>query len=185
MAKLIYAAITSLDGYVADDKGDFDWAEPDDEVHTFINDLERSVGTHLLGRRMYEVLAVWETLDVADQPLYIRDFADMWRAADKVVYSTTLPSVSSGRTRFEPSFEAEAIRRWKAEAERDIAVGGPNLAAHALKAQLVDEIHWFIAPVVVGGGLSFFPDGIRLQLDLLDERRFGNGMVHLRYRTLP
>ncbi len=184
MAKLIYSAITSLDGYVADDKGDFDWAQPDEEVHTFINDLERSVGTHLLGRRMHEVLVVWDTLDVADQPPYIRDFADMWRAADKVVYSTTLPAVSSGRTRIEPSFDAEAIRRWKAEAERDIAVGGPNLAAHALQAELVDEIHWFTVPVVVGGGLPVFPDGIRLQLDLLDERRFGNGTVYLRYRTL-
>ena len=185
MAKLIYSAITSLDGYAADEKGDFDWAAPDEEAHTFINDLTRSVGTHLLGRRMYEVMVYWETLDLADQPVHMRDFADMWRAADKVVYSTTLPSVSSGRTRIEPSFDAEAIRRWKAEAKHDIAVSGPNLAAHALKAELVDEIHWFIAPVVVGGGLPFLPDGIRLQLDLLDERRFGNGMVHLRYRTLP
>ena len=183
MAKLIYSAITSVDGYTVDEEGAFDWAEPDEEVHTVINDLGRSVGTYLLGRRKYEVLLYWETLDLADQPPFVRDFAQMWRAADKIVYSTTLESVFSARTRIERAFDVEALRRWKAAADLDLTVGGPNLAAHALKAGLVDEIQIFTAPMVVGGGTPFLPSGIRLQFDLLDERRFGNGMVHLRYRT--
>jgi dihydrofolate reductase len=183
MAKLIYSTITSLDGYVADEEGKFDWAEPDEEVHTFVNELSRPVGTFLFGRRMYEVLVAWETPELADQPPYIRDFAELWRAADKVVYSKTLEKASSARTRIERDFDPEAVRQLKATAERDLAVGGPDLAAQAIKAGLVDEIHLVVAPVVVGGGTQSLPDNVLLRLELLDERRFGNGMVHLRYRV--
>jgi len=181
MAKLIYSAITSLDGYVADEDGNFDWAEPDEEVHSFVNDLERPVGTYLYGRRMYEVMAAWETL--ADQRPAMRDFAAIWQAADKVVYSTTLETVSSARTRIERAFDPEAVRQMKAAAGRDLTVGGPDLAAQAFKAGLVDECHLFLAPIVVGGGNQSLPNNVRVKLELLDERRFGNGMVHLRYRT--
>jgi dihydrofolate reductase len=183
MAKLIYSTITSLDGYVADEDGRFDWAEPDEEVHSFVNDLYRPVGTFLCGRRLYEVLVAWETISLADQPRFIQDFAEIWRAADKIVYSKTLETVSSARTRIERDFDPEAVRELKATAERDITVGGPDLAAQALKAGLVDEIHLVVAPVVVGGGIDALPDNVRLRLELQDERRFGNGMVHLRYRT--
>jgi dihydrofolate reductase len=181
MGKLIYSALASLDGYVADEDGRFDWAEPDEEVHTFLNDLERPVGTHLYGRRMYEVLVAWET--VTDQTPYTRDFAEIWRAADKVVYSRTLAAPSSARTRIERDFDPEAVRQMKAAAERGLTVGGPNLAAHAFKAGLVDECHLFLAPIVVGGGNQALPDHVRVRLELLDERRFGNGVVFLRYRT--
>jgi dihydrofolate reductase len=183
MAKLIYSTIASLDGYVADEDGKFDWAKPDEEVHSFVNDLYRPVGTFLFGRRMYEVLVAWETLELADQLPYIQDFAEIWRAADKVVYSKALETASSARTRIERDFEPEAVRQLKATAERDLSVGGPDLAAQALEAGLVDEIHLVVAPVVVGGGIAALPDSFRLHLELLDERRFGNGMVHLRYRT--
>ena len=184
MAKLIYSAITSLDGYVADEGGNFDWAAPDAEVHRFVNDLERPVGTYLYGRRMYEVMVYWETADIlADQPPFIRDFAETWRAADKIVYSKTLETVSSARTRIERDFDREAVRHMKASAERDISVGGPGLAAQAIKAGLVDECHLFLTPIMVGGGEKSLPDDVHLELDLLDERRFGNGMVHLHYRT--
>jgi dihydrofolate reductase len=183
MAKLIYSAITSLDGYVADEEGKFDWAEPDEEVHAFINDLERPVGTYLYGRRLYEVMVAWETLTLADQPPFMRDFAEIWRAADKIVYSTTLEAVSSARTRIERDFDPQGVRRLKAAAAQDITVGGPALAVQAFKAGLVDECHLFVAPIVVGGGKRSLPNGVRLKLELLDERRFGNGMVHLRYRT--
>jgi dihydrofolate reductase len=182
-AKLIYSAITSLDGYVADEDGKFDWGEPDEEVHAFLNELARPVGTHLYGRRMYEVLVEWETLDLADQPRVIRDFAEIWRAADKIVYSKTLETVSSSRTRLEREFDPETLRRLKAVSDRDLSVGGPDLAAQAFKTGLVDELHLFLAPIVVGGGTQSLPDEVRLQLELLDERRFGNGMVHLHYRT--
>jgi dihydrofolate reductase len=183
MGKLIYLALTSLDGYVADEDGKFDWAEPDEEVHTFVNDLERGVGTYLYGRRMYEVMLAWETVNLADQPSFIRDFTEIWRAADKIVYSNTLETVSSARTRVERDFDPEAVQQLKAAARRDLGVGGPELAAQAFKAGLVDEYHLFLAPVVVGGGKQSLPDDVRLKLELLDERRFGNGMVHLRYRT--
>jgi dihydrofolate reductase len=183
MAKLIYSAIASLDGYVADEEGKFDWAEPDEKVHTFLNDLERPVGTYLFGRRMYDVLVVWETLDVAEQPSFIRDFAEIWRAADKIVYSRTLESVSSAKTRIERDFDAGAVRQLKAQVPGDIAVGGPELAGQAIKAGLVDELHLFLAPIVVGGGKQSLPDDVRLKLELLSERRFGNGFVFLRYRT--
>jgi dihydrofolate reductase len=183
MAKLIYSAITSLDGYVADEDGNFDWAAPDEEVHSFVNDLERSVGTYLYGRRMYEVMVAWETMPLADQPAVVQDFAEIWQAADKVVHSTTLETVSSARTRIEPDFDPEAVRQMKASAGRDISVGGPDLAAQAIKAGLVDECHLFLTPIVVGGGKRSLPDDVRLTLELLDERRFGNGVVHLHYRT--
>jgi dihydrofolate reductase len=184
MAKLIYSAITSLDGYVADEDGNFDWAAPDEEVHSFVNDLERPVGTYLYGRRMYEVMVFWETAHaLANEPSVVRDFAQIWQAADKIVYSKTLESVSSARTRIERAFDPEAVRMMKASAGTDITVGGPDLAGQAIKAGLVDEYHLFVAPVVVGGGRQFLPDDVRLKLDLEDERRFGNGMVYLRYRT--
>jgi dihydrofolate reductase len=184
MAKLIYSAITSLDGYVADEDGNFDWAVPDEDVHSFVNDLERPVGTYLYGRRMYEVMVYWETaLTLADQPPAIQDFAQIWQAADKVVYSNTLETVSSARTRIERDFEPEAVRRMKARAVRDLTVGGPDLAAQAIKAGLVDEYHLLVTPVVVGGGKHSFPNNVRVGLELLDERRFDSGVVHLHYRT--
>jgi dihydrofolate reductase len=184
MAKLIYSTIVSLDGYIADEDGNFDWAAPDEEVHAFVNDLERPVGTYLYGRRMYDVMADWETAHtVADQPPYMRDYAEVWQAADKVVYSRTLDKVSSARTRIERDFDPEAVRRMKASAARDLSVGGPDLAAQALKAGLVDEYHLFLNPIVVGSGNQALPDNFRLELELLDERRFGNGVVYLRYRT--
>jgi dihydrofolate reductase len=184
MAKLIYSAITSLDGYIADEDGNFDWAAPDEEVHAFVNDLERPVGTYLYGRRMYEVMVVWETAHtLADQRPVMQDFAKLWQAADKVVYSSRLAAVSSARTRIERDFDPEAVRQLKASAGRDISVGGPHLAAEAIRAGLVDEYHLFLTPVVVGGGNQALPDNVRVQLELLDERRFGSGVVYLRYRT--
>ncbi|MCW2952565.1 MAG: deaminase [Conexibacter sp.] len=184
MAKLIYSAITSLDGYVADEHGRFDWAVPDEEVHGFVNDLERPLGTYLYGRRMYEVMVGWETAGTgADERPVMRDFAELWQAADKVVYSTTLASVSSARTRIERDFDPEAVRQMRATAERDISVGGPGLAAHAIRAGLVDEWHLLVSPIVVGGGRRSLPDDVRVTLELLGERRFGNGVVHLHYRT--
>ena len=186
MAKLIYSAITSLDGYVADEDGGFDWAAPDEEVHAFVNELERPIGTYLYGRRLYEVMVFWETIRPdADEPPVIRDYAGIWQAADKVVYSTTLESVSSARTRLERAFDPDAVRRLKASADRDLTVGGPGLAADALRAGLVDECHLFVNPVVVGGGTRALPDAAHLDLDLLDEHRFGNGVVHLHYRVRP
>ena len=183
MAKLIYSTIASLDGYVADEDGKFDWGEPDEEVHAFVNDLERPVGTYLYGRRMYEVMRAWETLKLDDQPPFIQDFAAIWRRAEKIVYSKTLETASSARTRIERDFDPESVRRMKARAGPDLAVGGPDLAAHAFEAGLVDELHVFLAPIVVGGGKQSLPDKVRLELELLDERRFGNGMVYLRYGT--
>ncbi|HET6714738.1 MAG TPA: dihydrofolate reductase family protein [Actinomycetota bacterium] len=183
MAALTYLTIMSLDGYVADEHGNFDWGVPDEEVHGFINDLERSVGTYLYGRRMYEVMTAWETMDLAGQPPSIREFAAIWRAAGKVVYSTTLDDISTAHTHIERAFDPDGVRRMKASAERDLSVGGPELAAQALTAGLVDECHLFLAPVVVGGGTRSLPDGVHLGLELLDERRFGNDMVYLRYRV--
>ena len=186
MAKLIYSALTSLDGYVADEDGNFDWAKPSEEVHVFVNDLERPVGTYLFGRRMYEVMAYWETADtVADQPPVVRDYAKIWQTAEKIVYSRTLSEVSSANTRIEREFDIDAVRQLKATADRDIGVGGPDLAAQAIEAGLVDELHLFLSPVVVGGGKPSLPDKVRLELELLDERRFANGVVHLHYRTRP
>jgi dihydrofolate reductase len=183
MAKLIFSAISSLDGYVADQDGNFDWAAPDEEVHTFVNDLERRVGTYLYGRRMYEVLVAWETMDTAEEPPFVGDYAEIWRAADKIVYSRTLETASSARTRIERAFDPEAVREMKASSDRDISVGGPDLAAQAIKAGLVDEFHLFLTPIVVGGGTRSLPEDVRVKLELLDERRFGNGVVHLHHRT--
>ena len=183
MARLIYSSITSLDGYIEDERGKFDWAAPDEEVHAFINDQERAIGTCLYGRRLYETMVAWETMDTGpEQPPVIRDYAEIWRAAEKVVYSKTLAEPSSERTRIEREFDPEAIREMKAAADRDIGVGGPELAAQALAAGLVDELHLFVSPVVVGAGKPALPDGLRLDLELEDERRFGNGALHLHYR---
>jgi dihydrofolate reductase len=185
LARLIYSAITSLDGYVADEEGNFDWAAPDEELHAFVNDLERPIGTHLYGRRMYEVMAFWETAHtIPGQPAVALDFAEIWQLADKVVYSRTLESVSTARTRIERDFDADTVRRLKAAARRDITVGGPHLAAEAFRAGLVDEVHTFVVPTMVGGGNRFLPDGVRLKLELLDARRFGSGVVHLHHRVL-
>jgi dihydrofolate reductase len=184
VAKLIYLAIASLDGYIADEEGIFDWAMPDEEVHAFINDLDRPLGTYLYGRRMYETMAGWETdHTLAEQSSLMRDFAELWQAADKVVYSRTLEAVSTARTRIERDFDPEAVRQMKASAGRDMGVGGAELAAQAFRAGLVDECHLFVAPIVVGGGKQSLPNDVRLKLELLGERRFGNGMVYLHYRT--
>jgi dihydrofolate reductase len=181
MAKLIYSALASLDGYVADTEGKWGWAEPDEEVHAFVNDLSRPVGTFLFGRAMYEVLVAWETLDLAGQPPAIQDFAEIWHAADKIVFSRTLESVSSARTRLEREFDPEAVRRLKDEAGQDLAIGGPRLAGQAIAAGLVDEYHFFLAPAIVGGGKQMLPDDVRLDLELRDERRFASGFVYLGY----
>ena len=184
MGRLIYLVIASLDGYVADEQGNFDWAAPDEEVHVFVNDLVRPVGTYLYGRRMYEVMVYWETAHPrADETPSGHDFAEIWRAAEKVVFSRTLPAVSSGSTRIEREFDPEAVRRMKATARRDIAVGGPDLAAQATKAGLVDELHLLVVPILVGAGKRALPGDVRLGLRLLDERRFGSGVAHLHYGT--
>ena len=181
MAKLIYGAIMSLDGYIADEDGNFDWAEPDEEVHAFVNDMQRPIGTYLYGRRLYDVMVAWETM--ADEHPLMRDYAEIWRAADKIVYSRSLEKVSSERTRIERSFDPDAVQKMKSAEDRDISVGGPELASQAIRAGLVDEIHLFLAPAVVGGGTRALPDAVRLTLELLDERRFDNGVIYLRYRA--
>jgi len=185
MAQLIYSAIASLDGFVADAEGNFDWAAPDEEVHAFVNDLERPVGTYLLGRRMYETMAVWETMPLSGEPDVMRDFAEIWRAADKVVYSRTLAEVSTARTRIEREFDADAVRRMQAAAAHDIAIGGPELAAQAIEAGLVDELQLFLTPVIVGGSKHSLPPTVKMHLELRDVRRFGNGTVYLRYAVPP
>jgi len=183
MGRLIYSMMQSLDGYVADAAGRFDWAEPDETVHRFANELQRTVGTNLLGRRMYEVMSAWETLGTqGDEPAYIEEFGELWRASDKVVYSTTLGSVSAARTRVERSFEPDAVRQMKRELADDISIAGPTLAAQAIAAGLVDAYQLFVVPVVVGGGTRCLPDGIRLDLQLVDQRRFDNGTVYVSYR---
>jgi dihydrofolate reductase len=185
MAKLIYSAIASLDGYVADEEGHFDWAAPDEEVHAFVNDLERSIGTYLYGRRMYDTMVFWETAHThADQSPVTKDFTQIWQAADKIVFSKTLESVSSSKTRLERDFDPEAVRALKASEARDISVGGPELAGVAIRAGLVDECHLFLTPNLVGGGNQALPSDVRMELELVDERRFGNGVVHLHYRTM-
>jgi len=183
VAKLIYSTIASVDGYVADAAGAFQWAAPDEEVFAFVNELERPIGTYLFGRRMYETMVSWETAADLDEHPVEREFARLWRAADKVVYSTSLASVASARTRIERGFDPGAVRSLKATADRDLTVGGPDLAGQALEAGLVDELQLFAVPVLVGGGTPAFPSGVRLDLDLLDERRFAAGTVYRRYRV--
>jgi dihydrofolate reductase len=184
VAKLVYSAIASLDGYVADQEGKFDWAAPDEEVHGFVNDLERPIGTYLYGRRMYDVMKFWETGGTEPyQPSVMRDFAELWRAADKVVYSRTLAEAATSKTRLVRDFAAEPVRELKATAGRDISVGGPQLAAQAFRLGLVDECHLLLAPVVIGGGTPALPDGVRADLELVSERRFAAGVVHLHYRV--
>jgi dihydrofolate reductase len=181
---LIYSAIASLDGYIADEDGNFEWSAPGEEVHAFINELERPVGTYLYGRRMYEVMRVWETPEALPGATpAVLEFADVWRAADKVVYSRTLEAVDTERTRLERDFDVEAVRDLKASAERDLTIGGSELAAHALRAGLVDEYQLFFVPVLVGGGTRSLREGVRTELELVDERRFESGFVYLRYRA--
>jgi dihydrofolate reductase len=184
MAKLIYAAIASLDGYIEDEEGVSDWSMPDEEVHAFVNDLERPIGTYLYGRRMYETMVFWETAGgEADEPAVFSDYAEKWRATEKIVYSRTLQSVSSARTRIEREFDRDAVEQLKRSAGSDIAIGGAELAGHAISAGLVDECHLFLCPIVVGGGKRALHEHVSARLELLDERRFGNGVVHLHYRV--
>jgi dihydrofolate reductase len=184
MAKMIYTAIASVDGYTEDADGNFDWAAPGEDVHAFINDLERPIGTYLYGRRMYETMAPWETdAGLAAKSEVMRDFAQIWQAAEKIVYSRTLERASTERTRIEREFDPEAVRGLKASEGSEVGVGGPELAAHAFKAGLVDECHLFLAPIAVGSGKSALPDDLRLKLELLGERRFDSEMVHLHYRV--
>lgn len=188
MAKLIYAAITSLDGYIEDESGGFEWAVPDAETHAFVNDLEAGIGTYLYGRRIYETMAVWQTVGIEAQPpgepapsVEELEYAEVWRAAEKIVFSRTISTVTTPRTRLEGEFDPESLRLLKDSAERDLSVSGPGLAQHAFVAGLVDEIHLFVFPVVVGGGKSGLPAGVRLDLELLGERRFKSDVVHLHY----
>lgn len=179
---LLYAGITSLDGYTADATGAFDWARPPDDVHAYVNDLERPVGTYLYGRRMYDVMQFWETAHtLPDAPAVVLDYAAVWQDTDKVVYSTTLDAVSTARTRLERTFDPTEVRALVETAPADVSIGGPTLAAHALRAGLVDEVLLFVVPVAVGGGTRFLPDGLRLDLRLVEERTFSEGVVHLRY----
>jgi dihydrofolate reductase len=183
MAKLIYSAIASLDGYVADVHGNFAWAAPDEEVHAFVNDLERPIGTFLYGRRMYEVMAVWETMGLSPDEPVEHDFATIWRAAEKIVYSTSLDDVSTARTRIERDFDPDTVRHMKADADLDLGVGGPHLAAQAIRAGLVDEYQLFLTPIIVGGGTQALPDDALVKLELADVRRFESGMIYLDYRA--
>jgi dihydrofolate reductase len=184
MGKLIYSAIASLDGYVEDRHGNFDWAAPDEEVHTFVNEMERPVGTYLYGRRMYETMRYWETAHtLPDQPPYARDYTRIWQAADKVVFSRTLPSVSTTKTRLERAVEPDAIRRLKMSDNRDVSVGGADLAGQVLAADLVDQLHVFAVPVVVGGGKRWLPDDVQRELTLIETRRFASGVVFLSYQV--
>ena len=185
MARLVSMGITSLDGYIADEQGRFDWSAPSPDVHAFVNERARGIGTELLGRRMYEVMRVWE--DLVDDPgisQVERDFAASWAGLDKVVYSSTLERVTTARTRLERSFDAEAVRAMKAASDGDLSISGPTLAAHAASAGLIDEFQLYVNPVVVGGGTRFLPAGVRLDLELLEEHRFESGVVFLRYRNI-
>lgn len=184
MADLIYAAITSVDGYVADEHGEFDWAAPDEEVHAYVNALERPIGTYLYGRRMYDTMVFWETEgDGDDEPAVMHEYTGIWRAADKIVYSRTLDAPASARTRIERDFDPVAVRALVESSARDVAIGGAELAGQALAAGVVDQVHLILVPVVVGGGTRALPDGARLELDLVGEHRFASGFVHLHYRV--
>lgn len=183
MGRLVYSAITSLDGYIADQEGNFDWAEPDAEVHGYINDHDRDAGTYLYGRRMYELMIGWETLDAEPgQTDLMIDFARIWQRADKIVFSSTLTEAPTARTTIERRLDADRVRQLKDSIEGDILIGGPTLAADPIRAGLVDEYNLFTVPVIVGGGLPYFPDGARADLDLVHRHRFGNGTLHLRYQ---
>ena len=181
MANLIYTAIASLDGYVEDEYGGFGWAKPDEEVHAFVNELERPIGTYLYGRRMYETMVFWETASTSGEAAVFRDYAELWRIADKIVYSRTLEEASSARTRIEREFDPDAVRALKRTALGDVSVGGSELAAHALAEDLVDELHLLLCPIIVGGGKPALPDHVRAGLELVDERRFQSGVVHVSY----
>ena len=181
--RLIYSGITSLDGYLTDENGNFDWAAPDDQVHAFVNERERPIGTYLYGRRMYEVMTYWETAYEQADSAVERDYAQVWQAADKIVYSSTLAEVSSVRTRIEPRFDPDDVRQLKADATANLSIGGADLAAQALQAGLVDEVSVYLVPVVVGGGTPLFPVGLRLDLELSEERRFDSGFVYLHFRV--
>ncbi len=184
MAKLIFFTLASLDGYTEDEDGKFDWAAPDAEVHSFANELARPIGTCLYGRRMYETMTAWEDpAGIEGQPPHIREFAEIWQGAEKVVYSRSLKEPSTARTRIEREFDSAEVRKLKESADRDLMIGGPELAAEAFRAGLVDECQLLLVPAAVGGGKRALPDGVRLDLELLDERRFGNGTVFLRYRS--
>ncbi|MCC9205465.1 dihydrofolate reductase family protein [Arthrobacter sp. zg-Y769] len=183
MGRLIYTSITSLDGYIADESGSFDWSMPDEAVHSFVNELERDVRTHLLGRQLYEVMAYWDAVPAEDEPPAIHEYARIWQAADKVVFSRSLSEVSAPRTRLEREFRPAAVRALVEASDGDVSVGAANLAGQALKAGLVDELQQLLSPVIVGGGKRFLPDGLRLDLELLEEKRFANGVVFLRYRV--
>jgi len=186
MARLIYSAIASADGYIEDADGRFEWAAPDEELLRFVNELERPAGTYLYGRRMYQTMLYWETAgQVPSQPPSVQDFARIWRAADKIVFSTTLASASSARTRIERTFDPAMVRQLKRAAGRDMTIGGADLAGQALAAGLVDELQLFLVPATVGGGKPALPAGVRLDLELLDTRRFASGAVYLRYRPRP
>ncbi len=185
MARLVYAVLASLDGYVADEGGNFDWAAPGEEVHRFINRLETSVGTYLYGRRLYEVMAVWQHFpDIEQEPEVIREYADIWQSADKIVYSETLAAVTTPKTRLERTFDPHSVRAMVAAQEQNVSIGGPTLASHALRAGIVDDVHLFIVPHIVGGGTSCWPSGTRLALDLVQQDQFSDGTVHLHYRAL-
>jgi dihydrofolate reductase len=182
MANLSYTGITSLDGYTVDTDGNFDWGAPDEEVHAYVNDLERRIGTYLYGRRLYETMVYWENLPLDDAPPGARDFAELWRAANKIVYSRTLTAVASKRTVLMPEFDPAAVAELKSASHTPFSVGGATLAAEAIRAGLVDEFHQFLCPVVVGGGTPYFPANVKLDLELVDEHRFAGGVVHLHYR---
>lgn len=185
MARLIYSMLTSLDGYTEDERGDFSWSVPDEEVHAALNTLASSVGTYLYGRKMYETMVYWETAHtLPDQHAVALEFAQHWRSTDKIVFSRTFAEPQSARTRVEREFEPEAIRLLKRESERDLAVAGPELATQAIRAGLVDELQLIVCPVIVGGGKRFFPDGAHLDLELLEERRFSSGVLIARYAIL-
>ena len=183
MAKLIYSAITSLDGYTVDSSGSFAWSQPDEEVHAFINEQERSVGTYLYGRRLYEVMLAWETMDLTDEPLVIADFASLWKAADKIVYSRSLTTTSSAQTTIHNTFDPDAIRSLKESSKQDLSIGGATLASEAIRAGLVDEFHVYLNPIVVGGGTPWLPADVHLPLTLIATHHFTSGVVHLHYRT--
>jgi dihydrofolate reductase len=185
MAKLIYATNVSFDGYIEDERGNIDWGISDDETYAFWTDFQRTIGTYLYGRRMYESMVYWETANASgDQPEVMREFAQIWRAAEKIVYSRTLQAVSSAKTRIEREFDPDAIRRLKESSGADITIGGPELAGRAMSAGLIDECHLLLNPIVLGGGKRALPDNLRMRLELLGERRFRSGVVHLHYRVI-